>query len=122
MIGMAAILVASQWDCTSPLAVGTGADVHAPVRMSLTFAADGVAMAEGFAQTDSTLTAFDWKGHWVPHEDQIAMIGTKTVLAERRAGTEIRLLSQRIQSDVIILNMIHNTNDVSLLRCLPERY
>ncbi|MEL6452575.1 MAG: hypothetical protein AAFQ19_15060 [Pseudomonadota bacterium] len=122
MSALAALaLMATHWTCTSPLSLGPDADILTPVSFELTLAPDGRLHAVGVERIGRRAFDFRWSGRWTAHERQVVMIGAKTYPDAARAQAELRGVSQRVEQDVLVLNLTEAGPWMTLIRCLPQR-
>lgn len=120
MNALSAMLLATQWTCSSPLDLMSGQDIGNAILFDLDLQDAGTISARGSEQIGPLLFGFTWTGQWIVHNEQLVMIGTKQFDREARAASEMRGYSVVLQDTVMILNLSDADPSVTTIRCLPD--
>jgi len=100
---------AEAWFCNSPLTVGDA--VRSQYAFRLVLAQNGTFQADGRYEE----AGFGWAGQYIRFEDQLALIGPLDVAQGAR---ETRALSEYVDPDVMILNLLETDQNPMMIRCL----
>ena len=108
---------AAQFDCSGTLVLHEGSEdgMRPSFQFSLTLDGSERFAGQGTHIEGEAVHTFDWSGHWIHTQGQIAMIG-----GLRDQGTEWRAWSQPKEAGVLLMLLKRASGEADLIRCLPR--